>query len=449
MICAANAQNIPEGSRLLTNAEAKIVARQALEAGQPQVAFQIAHSLIAQNPNDAEAHLLVALAARNVGQLDIAVEAAENTYDILDRSEDPRAAPLKFDAAMIAADALARQEKFTRAQLWVRRADQAAGENAQRRQIAANAYRAISQRNPLSFQLGLTIRPSNNINGGSDETDEFGGLTGSTEPPISGLELALSASGSYRFRESAKSKTEFYFGSYMRRAVLKSGYADEIPDASAHEFDFVSLTGGIQHTWLPFPETGPTSVRLGYSGGYYRNAHYLSAAELGFTQDIRQGDTALSRVGLMFRDEHRLDSPNASTVNTALSYDYFSSPKEGMRWSAGVTYTDYDSNAPTVNGRKIDTRLRLNFDTEIAGAKPDVSVTLSWRDLPDFDPLGVDLPNGRQDVSATVRLGLTYTQVSWYGFQPRLEIAGSITDAEVDLFDNESLSAGLTLVSRF
>ena len=122
-VAAQEAQSTAE----LSIPQVRIIARQALANGDARLASTFASVLIQNDPSDAEAWLIRGLLARTAGDLDLAYDAASTAYS---NAPNDR---LAFDAAMLAADLAARQERFTRSQIWLRRADEAAGNAQQRR----------------------------------------------------------------------------------------------------------------------------------------------------------------------------------------------------------------------------------------------------------------------------------------------------------------------------
>ncbi len=431
-----------ETSVQVSPGQARAIARQALAQGNLPLADGIASALLQRDPQDAEALLIRALAARAAGAFDLAEDAAAQAYAV---SDNPA---LRFDAAFLVADIKTRREQFTRAQMWLRRADNVATDDA-RRTAATRAYQDVARRNPLSMQLSFSIQPSNNINGGSTEVaDGLGGLSGSLDDPIGGIEASASVALKFRLNETPQSLTEAYVNFFVRKAFLESGYADIVAGATSTDYDFASLAIGLERKSLPFEDLGVTTFRIGYRGGYYKNNHYLSAADVGVSQEFRLTENRKIRAGLTLRNETRFDSPAASNVNASLSLDYFPAPSETLSWTIGTTLTNYNSQAPTVEGQRVELRTRLLFQQEILAAKPDLSLSFAWRDLPEFDYFGT-LANGRQDISANVQIGLTFQDVSYFGFQPRLELKASATNGEVDIFDTKAFSFGITAVSRF
>ena len=164
------AQNESEPEVVFSYAQARVVALRALQRGNFELAGAMSSVLLVNDPNDAEALLVRALLLRATGQLDVASDAAARAYRNSDNPE------LRFDAAMLAAGTLARQERYIQSQVWLRRADQAATDEP-RRAAAAEAHAAVGRKNPLSIGVQFTLKPSNNVNNGAETTElEIGGL---------------------------------------------------------------------------------------------------------------------------------------------------------------------------------------------------------------------------------------------------------------------------------
>ena len=425
-------------------AQAGAIAQAALRDGRTDIAFSIASAMLARDPDDPEGHLIMAVLARGVGDLDTADEAATRAW------RNARTDAQRFDAAFIAADIAARQERLTSSQIWLRRADQYAPNEAAE-QAVARAYRGVSTRNPLKVQLSFTLRPSDNLNNGGEIDGPL-----NAEPAVGGIEIGAGATLSYRLSESAEHRTEFVAQTYLRRAILDSDdfaafNATPSGPIDRTEFDFATLSFGLSHRQSVFDGLGPTGLRATIGASYYRNEHLSNFGEIGVTQDFRQGETALWRVGVTLRDETRIDSPAASYGSGAVSLDHFARTDSGLGYSFGATVTQYNSAAPTVDGAALALRARVDLGRDIWGARPDLALGFQFRDLPDFSP-GIFGPPGfvgRIDRTVTATLGLTFEDTSWYGFQPRVEFTARDLNSNLDIWDSRAFGVGATLVSRF
>lgn len=422
----------------LSESEARAVAAEAIRQGDPRIAAEIAAALLERDPADADAHLLVAAAARLAQRLDLAARAAGEAWQ---NASSPRQ---RFDAAFLAADVAARRGRWNAAQLWLRRADEHAPDPKARAAVA-RAYRAVDRRNPLDVRLSFALRPSDNLNNGWDPDET---VFGSTERKVGGIEISAGATLSYRLAESDTSLTRGFAQVFLRRAILEDGFRDRVPDATRHEYDYASLSLGVEHRFRTLPRHGPASVTFAAGSSYYRNGHLANFYLLGVAQDFRI-DGATLRAGARLRDERRFDTPVASSVSRSLSLDWFDRTDSGTTFSLGASVTDHDSRALTVDGRSAELRGSVGLGRTVAGLRPDLGASLTWRELPRFDDSLFGGGRGRTDRTARVTLGLTFAELSWYGFLPRLELSGTLTDSNRDLWDRESLSLGATFVSRY
>ena len=55
----------------------------------------------------------------------------------------------------------------------------------------------------------------------------------------------------------------------------------------------------------------------------------------------------------------------------------------------------------------------------------------------------------REDLTLGLRLDVGWPEVSYYGFAPRVTLTGRRTWSDVDIYDRNEFSLGLTVVSRF
>lgn len=415
-------------------------AQRALVGGRPDLALALADAALARDGSASRAWVIRAVALRDLGRADAARAAATSAWRTANTAAE------RFDAAFVAGDIAARDGRWTSSQIWLRRADQNAPD-ARARARVAEAYRGVSARNPLQIELTFVLRPSDNINNGG----EFTPGAFNTEEAVAGLEIGAGATLGYRISESPRHRTELYLSTYARRAVLESGFRDVLPDADRNEFDYAALSFGVSHRFAAIEGLGPTGLRLGFGASYYRNGHLSNFGEIGLTQDAPQGETGLWRVGLTLRDETRFDTPAASYRSAALSLDRFGRTAGGNAFSLGATLAGYDSEAPTVEGRNLALRARVDLGRAIRGARPDLALGVSLRDLPAFPlVLFCGCPDtGRTDVTVTATLGLTIERMTFYGFQPRLELTARDVNSSVDTWDSRSLGIGATLVSRF
>ncbi len=430
----------PPADQVLTEQQARALAQRAALEGNLPLADAISSALLAKNPNDAQALLVRALVARGVGQPDDALEFAARAYA---NSDIPA---LSFDAAMLAADIQASREKFTSAQIWLRRADQAAPD-APRRQVVAQAYTQVARRNPLQVQLRITARPTNNVNNGAETiVIDIGGLPFVLDPSgqqLGGFEASTGASISYRLSGSATHRTDVVGEVFYRKIWLNSSAKAKAPGAKGSDFDYGVIIGGIRHQRLIWPELGISRITGLVGQSWYGGDALARWGEVQLGQTVEQGEGRRLNFGAVLRTEKRLDDDINSAYSLAFSGEA-SRPAANGRYSVGGAIKNVWSDSATVDHFSTTFFASRAFD-RIGAVQPSVRASVEQRIYHNF----ATAPGGRKDVSLSLGFDIIWPDVSYYGFQPRLSLQARRTQSNVDIYDRNEYSIGLTAVSRF
>lgn len=417
--------------------QARELARRALAAGDIPVADAVSSAILADNPDDPQALLVRALIARGVGRIDEAYTAVVRAWR---NAEIPA---LRFDIAMLAADIQARRENFTSAQIWLRRADQLAPD-AQRRQVVGNAFRQVSRRNPLSVQLRFSARPSNNVNNGAEFSEfEFIGLPFSVAEQLSGYEIATGVSLAFRLSESETQKTELLGDLYFRKIWLSSDAKDKEPTAKGSDFDYGVLTLGVRQQRLIWPDVGPSRATALVGQSFYGGEALARWFEVQLGQTVAQGERGALNFGATMRTEKRLDSDINSSNALGLSADV-SRRIEGGSFTYGAALKNVWSDSATTDHFATSLRASRSW-RDVAGMRPTLRGTLEHRNYTEF----TSLVDGREDISVSIGLDVVWPDVSFYGFSPQVSAQARRVFSNVELYDRNEYSVGLTAVSRF
>ncbi len=433
-------QNAPQSFELDV-AQARALAQQAALQGNLPLADTLSSALLVQNPDDPQALLVRAVIARRVGQLNVAHEAAVQAYH---NSDNPA---LRFDAAMLAADTQARREKFTSAQIWLRRADQVAPD-APRQQLVARAYQQVSRRNPLRVQLRFSARPSNNVNNGAETIEiDIGGLPFFLDPSgqqLGGFEASAGVSLGYRLSESETHITEALGEFFYRNIWLSSDAKAKAPGATGSDFDYGVLIGGVRHQRLIWPEIGISRI-TGLAGHSWYGGDALARwGELQLGQTVEQGDNRRLNFGTTLRTEKRLDNDINSANSLALSAEASRPAASGGRYAIGGAIKNVWSDSATVDHFSAKLFASRSFD-RIGPVRPSLRASVEQRNYHKFSTA----PDGRKDLSVSFGVDIVWPEVSYYGFQPQLSLLARRTMSDVDIYDRNEYSIGLTAVSRF
>ena len=431
----------PENAQTLSIPQARALARQAVQTGNIALAQQIAEALLQGNPNDAEALLIRALSARRSGAFDVAEESAAAAY----RNSDNPA--LQFDAAIVVADLKARNEQFTRAEFWLRRADNVAPDD-QRKEAAARAFRNVSRLNPLSIQLRFTARPSNNVNNGAETLEiNLGGLPFSLDPSgqqLGGYEASTGISLGYRLSENETQKTEALADLFYRKIWLDSEAKDLVPTADGSDFDYGVVITGIRHQRLIWPDLGTSEITGLLGQSWYGGDELARWGEVQLRQTVRTSDVQQLRFGTTIRSENRLDGDINSSESLSLSVDLTRAVESGGSFGVGATFKNVWSDSGTVDLASVALRANRNFN-RIGAIQPRLSASVEQRNYHKFSSVA----EGRDDTTLSLGLDVTFPDISYFGFLPQASLQARRTFSTVDIYDRNAFSLGLTAVSRF
>ena len=430
-----------ENAQTLSIPQARAIALQAVQTGNIALADQISTALLQRNPEDAEALMIRALSARRVGALDIAEDSAAQAYQ---NSDNPA---LQFDAAMLVADIKARNEQFTRAEFWLRRADNVAPDDG-RKNIAARAFQNVSRLNPLSIQLRFTARPSNNVNNGAETLEiNLGGLPFTLNPSgqqLGGYEASTGVSLAYRLSEDETQKTEALAELFYRKIWLDTRAKELVPSADGSDYDYGVIITGVRHQRLIWPDLGTSEVTGLIGQSWYGGDELARWGEFQLRQTVRTSDAQQLRFGTTIRSEKNLDNDINSSESLALSVDLTRAAESGGSFGFGATLKNVWSDSGTVDLASVALRANRNFD-RIGAVQPRISASVEQRNYHKFSSVA----GGRDDTSLSLGLNVTFPDVSYFGFLPQATLQARRTWSTVDIYDRNEYSIGLTAVSRF
>ena len=468
----------------LTPDQVRGLAVELAQSGNPTQAAGLAQALLARDPNDLGALILLAEISADLGDFAAMADYAARAYAL---SPDDATT---FYTARLTANAYARLEQDTRAQFWLRRARQYAP-NAAEAEAVAEDFRFLRQRNPFSYRLRFGLSPSSNINNGSaSETTEIFFLGQVFESPLdnearalSGLEVSASATLTYRLSESqdhlTTARADFSGRTYALSRSARDGLQEDFDNRRAGElalcanlgiaaadcdsnvdpvqtgsdFSDASLSFGLDHAQR-FDNGWPalrTSVEIGQS--WYGGAAYTRFASLSLQQTVPLSEISALGLSFGYTRTRYLDDPDNedgsrpnSDALTALSVSYSRVlPSEDiLRFTLGgrdsaseFTNRDYRAYSLGVSYEPQDPIFGINFGfgLNVEDRRYDVSALAGG--------------GARNDTITSARITAQLSQFEYYGFQPVVTLDASRARSNIDLFDRDSVAVGFDLVSSF
>ncbi len=418
------------------------VAVETLAAGQVVDAGRLAEVLLRRDPDDATALMIAAEAA-------LAREDWSEARRLGARAHAEVEGPARFRAARIVALAYAKQDQFSRSQLWLRRAAPDAPDATARSGLQRD-YRAVRARNPLSVALSFGIAPSSNVNGGSrNETLTLPGLpfefalSGDAQA-LSGVALSGGSALRYRLRSDKASATWGELELSGRTYALSDAAKEQAPDARGSDYSQLALLAGLTHRVHPEGWSGPVefSARLGRN--WYSGEVLADTLGLGVARGFQI--TPATRFDLELHadrvERHDLESGWwTHSLRTGLRHRLARGDRMDVSASMRTAQTDkadlgYDGAA-----------LEAGYDLArpLGPALLSFGVEAEYRDYSrsrfSFD--------GREDWRGTIEAEIGLPAVERWGFYPEVTVRADRVWSDVDFYDEETLSLELGISSSF
>jgi len=425
--------------------QARDLAALLLADNKPAAAKDLARALLKADPDDISALFVLAKAERALGNHDATIQVGKRAMGVAQSKSE------KFAAAMTVAEAHAAKGSFTASQLWLRRAQQNAPNEALK-QRAVRDFQFVRANNPVSVNLRFSIKPSDNVNGGTTSDGMYVNVLGqnlffatpAAARPLSGTELQYGAEIKLRPLWGEDRRWAFTLDLDAQDVHLSSEAKKVNPDAENQDFQFRQVTVGAEYT---FVKTATTQVigGLSYGRNWYATEHLTDVSQVSLRASRLVRDRDFVGLDLLYSYQDRQDSEDRSSVGFSASAYY----SLGLANSARLTFsaTSSKTNAQSADYAYSTTALRVSYApaTPILGAKASFGVGWSTKDFQ--RPLY--LPEPRSDQTISLDASFTFDQASYFGFAPVLTFSSQTTDSNVDRFKTEEFGIRLGLKSAF
>lgn len=423
----------------LSLSEARRLGFALLRAKHPDHARRIALGLLQADATDYAALMILARAETELGRPAQGARAGRLAWQSA-QSEDQQ-----FAAAYMVSKSLAARENYGMAQLWLRRAGQAA-DNERQETAAKKQFRRVQAMNPWSSKLRFSVRPSSNINGGpTTNTFTIGDFVfvDPTAVPLSGLEYGTHASVRREFSgQKGGPRVHLGFAIDDTRYSLSDAARAASPTARAADFAMtrMRLSGGLV---LPSGPRASTRIDLSLSRDWRGGDPLADNIALEIGQDRR---LSRSRIGyaLSVEDRTRLDRAVRSSDTVSLK-GYWAAPLPFGTLSIGGSVSDIRSGSAEIAASVASLSLRFVPKGDIFGAVPSIEIARTARD---YDRV-VYGASTRQDRSTVVTGELFFKDLDYYGFAPTVGAVYSRNKSNVTIFDYEEYGMTFGIRSTF
>lgn len=425
--------------------EGRVAARRAVLAGDFAVARDFALALLQADENDRTALLVLAASQPQLGAAREGRKAGAQSFR-LSLSDGER-----YEAARLTALAAANEERYTLSQIWLRRA----AINAPNERALAQTetdYRGIRNLNPWSINLGFTVAPSNNVNGGSETeyltingSPAFGVFNGAARA-LPGISASADLRLSYAISRTSQKRTSVSARAYARNVWLNSEARDIAPDSENSDFASQVLEFSADHIRRMGEGTFSAQVLVGASwfGGNLSRDYRRGRLSYGTALSDRSRMT----VSTTF-DEINLNTSTPRTNHErSLRAAWTRYSPAGNRLTGSLTFANQSSDQ--VNERYTSRTVQLSYDW----AEPIGPVQLSTAfgiSSTEYDNYTLLLPvlGGRQDTRYYGSISAMFPEIDYAGFVPVLTLGAQDTQSNVSRFERNEYSLNIGIRSSF
>lgn len=433
----------------LTLPQARMVAAQALEAGDTALAIRLARGLIEADRRDTGAWYLVAAAQMRAGNPRAARAAVTRAYRFA------RTPAEKTRSAELAARFALQESRPTMAQAWLRRAAIHIDDPEQEQRLAAD-YAALRRLNPFSFSLRTELRPSDNVNSGSSAVyNVIDGVIAPDYPlasqALSGTVAAVDLNAEYRLRASRTSATTLGGRLYVQRVALSGSAKALAPLAENSDYGSTYAEVSLNHAFaVGAPEKrGTAAVEVALGTSWYAGQRNYGTLQIHAERNWRLGTSGT--IQLNGRVEHRFDARRPTDDADGLGLGLFYARKLANGDGLAVSLALRDMEAASINGTYSTASMRTSYALArpVGPAKVTAALGLEYADYPQFRLSGVIPATRREDNSYYGEVSLFFPDFDYAGFAPSLRLRAGKKSSNFSQYTSSEVSLSLGIQSKF
>lgn len=421
-------------SVVMTPEVARDVARRALEQRKYALAAEIAAELVARDPQDPQALMLLSAASTRSGQPERGWTTGKQAF----RHAQTRGQ--RFEAAYLTAEALSHGKYPILSKLWLRRADMYAASPEEHDGLRA-AFGQLEARTRLHGKFSLAVGPTDNVNGGSlHDSFDYWGIPIPIAQALPGWSAVAQGQMSYDLMRSKDRQLAAFAIAMARKSKLGDEALELMPGARGEDFDQSSLRFGLSGQQMLRPDTAANaSVALGRR--WYGGEHLLDEAILSFgmTRAFENRKTVGLQLAVTATDVE--DRPVANSVETRLGLRH-DLPVGNGRLSFGFDAILRQSDAAGVANRALSIQADWTPPELFNGVDMNVFARVEGRDY-------WKTPGRSPDMLVDMGLSASFENLSIYGFAPTVGLAASRSVSDVVVRDTMNVGVTISLSSSF
>jgi len=292
---------------------------------------------------------------------------------------------------------------------------------------------AIRSKRPWSLDAYVAIAPSSNINNGiAGDTVTIGGaqFDATSHEKKSGIGLAYGVAGTYRFALSPQ--WDFTVGGKTNGNL----YTDQTFDQwNGSVFSELARTTPVWR--VGFGLTADRTL-LGWQGHNWDVGPQLSLRRM-----IAGNGTIIGTLGWKHVGYDQEDALTGGETDVGLRY--LKQVSSSASWGVGMQFSDVTANVDFNGFRRY--RPSIDLYKELPGGLlTSLSLGYEWRDYKaDFPLTGAP----RQDRELDVDLAVTFRNMSWRGFAPKVEYTFTHNASNIELNTYDSQAIGFYLTKQY
>ncbi|GGX50187.1 hypothetical protein GCM10007385_18220 [Tateyamaria omphalii] len=422
--------------------EARVLASRLINSGQPGAALSVLDALIERDGADAQSHILKAHALRAAGDYKEAHASAREGWKHADTPE------FKYHAAIATAQALSKDNKKSRAQLWLRRAAHVApNDHARARAIRDHSF--VRKTNPWSVRFKFGISPSDNVNNAPrDNSVILGGLVFVDEAavPLSGIEITSGVDLRYNFSIKAQSQNFASFEFDQKNVVLTEEDANIPAGVEDSDFAFTRAQASIGRDFQSGPNAPKHTVKLSFGRVWYGRDHLSDETTLRYRQSrVLQGKSRLIWHGSVGYAD-RQDSETRSGFTTGVGATWIKPLARGdyLSLNASLSRSEADSAFVTHTGLRVGASYTLG--KPIMGATATFSASGVIRR---YDDTLFGFDEARDDEGVTLSTSLLFKDFDTHGFAPKVSFTAERTNSNISRYETQNFGVSIGFQSLF
>lgn len=426
--------------------QSRIIARQALMAGNAALARALAKGLLQAKGDDPYALLILTAAETQLGNPTAGRQAGRAAWSAA------RGLPegLHYDIARYTALAALQEGRVLPTQFWLRRAVDAAPTPQDRAQTISD-YKALRSNSRLRYAIDLSVTPSDNLNDGAsskylsiDDWFVLGTLSGSAQA-LSGVRADARLGLTYRLRTSAQSQTSLGFSAAASRNMLSDEAKLLAPDLQSKDLDQSAAEVSVTQDFLWPHSQHPISVSLALGQNWAAGIVAGPYARAQLSTPLLRRERALIQLQATTQRAWRTDSViNANALALEGQYRIGAG---AINW--GLAVSDVAGTAINQSYNRGSASLGYRFDKPIGPVTLATTLTAANSHYDIYQLLGAQLTKGRTDTQFDISVDMTFQNIGLMGYSPTLSLSKTTTQSNVSRFESNGVNISVGITSQF